>query len=218
VLAIHSDKLLLGVWVSPAELGCYVIALSLAQVLEMAMSRVIGHVAGPAFTDLLVHSPHRLREVYLRLRRAFDLVFVSFAGFLFAIGPWLVGLMYDPRYAQAGTLLQILSFGLLFSRYSVSTSAYLALQLPKAQAFMNFVRVVAFFVVVPAAYSAFGVNGAYWAIALHGLAIVPVVLVLDRRFGIGSWRQELAVLGAWPVGWGAGLAFVAAATWASIHG
>lgn len=218
VLAMHSDKLLLGAWVSPAELGCYAIALSLAQVLEMAMSRVIGQVAGPAFSDLLVHSPHRLREVYLRLRRVFDLAFVTCAGFLFAIGPWLVGLMYDPRYAQAGTLLQILSFGLLFSRYSVSTNAYLALQLPKAQAVMNLVRVVAFFIVVPPAYSAFGASGAYWAIALHGLAVVPIVLVLDRRFGIGSLRQELAALAVWPLGWGIGIAFVAAARWASIHG
>jgi O-antigen/teichoic acid export membrane protein len=218
VLAMHSDKLLLGVWVAPAVLGCYAIAQSLSQVLEMALGRVIGQVAGPAFAELMGHSPHRLREVYLRLRLVSDLAFVLSAGFLFAIGPWLVGLLYDPRYAQAGTLLQILSFTLLFGRYNVSTNAYLALQMPKAQALMNFVRVAAFFIVVPAAYSAFGVDGAYWAIALHAAAIAPVVWWLDHRFGIGSLRQEALALAAWPLGWGAGLALVSAANWVSRHG
>jgi len=120
--------------------------------------------------------------------------------------------MYDPRYAQAGAILQILSFVLIFARYGVSTSAYLALQAPHAQAVMNFVRILAFFVAVPIAYKALGVQGAYWAIALHPVAIAPVVWWFDRRFGIGSWRHEVFTLAVWPVGYAAGYAFVAVAT------
>jgi O-antigen/teichoic acid export membrane protein len=218
VLAMYSDKLLLGAWVTPAVLGCYAIAQSLSQVLELALGRVIGQVTGPAFSELMGHSPHRLREVYLRLRLMFDLAFVLGAGFLFAVGPWLIGLMYDQRYQEAGHLLQILSFGLLFGRYAVSTNAYLALQMPKAQALMNFVRVAAFFIVVPAAYSFLGVEAVYWAIALHPLASLPVVWGLDHRFGILSWRHELLTVAAWPLGWGAGLGLVSAARWISGHG
>lgn len=214
VLAVNGDKLLLGVWVAPAVLGCYAIAQSLAQVLEMAVGRVFNQVAAPAFADLIGHSPHRLREVYLRMRLPFDLLFISAAGFLFAIGPWLVGVMYDPRYAQSGAILQILSFVLIFARYGVSTSAYLALQVPHAQAVMNLVRIVAFCVAVPVAYEVFGVQGAFWSIALHPVAIMPVVWWFDRRFGIASWRHELFPLAVWPVGYAAGYAFVAAATWA----
>ncbi len=213
VLAINGDKLLLGVWVAPAVLGCYAIAQNLAQVLEMAVGRVFSQVAAPAFADLIGHSPHRLREVYLRMRLPFDLLFIAAAGFVFGVGPWLIGVMYDPRYAQAGTLLQILSFLLIFARYGVSTSAYLALQAPHAQAVMNLVRIVAFIVAVPTAYKVFGVQGAYWAIALHPMAIAPVVWWFDRRFGIGSWRHEVFTLAAWPAGYAAGYAFVAAATW-----
>jgi O-antigen/teichoic acid export membrane protein len=213
VLAMYSDKLLLGVWVTPAVLGCYAIAQSLSQVLELALGRVIGQVTGPAFAELMGHSPHRLREVYLRLRLMFDLIFVVSAGLLFAIGPWLVGLLYDPRYALAGTILQILSFSLLFGRYAVSTNAYLALQLPKAQALMNLVRVIAFLVGVPAAYSYFGIDGVYWAIALHPLLTVPVVWWLDRRFGIFSLRHELLTLAAWPFGWLVGEALVMTSKW-----
>ncbi len=211
VMAINGDKLLLGLWVVPAVLGCYVIAQSLAQVLEMAVARVFTQVAAPAFADLVGHSPHRLREVYLRMRLPFDVLFIAAAGFIFAIGPWLVGVMYDPRYAQAGTMLQILSFVLVFARYGVSTSAYLALQMPHAQVVMNLVRITSFCVAVPASYHVFGVQGALWAIALHPLAIVPVVWWFDRRSGIGSWRHEVFTLAAWPLGWGVGITFLSLA-------
>jgi O-antigen/teichoic acid export membrane protein len=215
VLAANGDKLLLGVWVTPAVLGCFSIGQSLAQILELAVGRVFTQVASPAFADVMRNSPQRLREVYLRMRLPVDLIFISAAGFLFAIGPWLVGLMYDPRYREAGTILQILSFLLIVARYGVSTSAYLALQAPQVQALMNLVRVVAFFVCVPLAYRAFGVNGAYWAIALSPASIAPVVWWFDRRYGIASWRHELLTLLVWPVGWVLGLAFVAAARWLS---
>jgi O-antigen/teichoic acid export membrane protein len=215
VLAVHGDKLLLGLWVTPAVLGCYAIAQSLAQILELALGRVFSQVASPAFGDVVRNSPQRLREVYLRLRLPFDLMFIGGAGVLFAIGPSVVGLMYDPRYAEAGTILQILSFGLIFCRYGVSTAAYLALQAPHAQALMNLVRLIAFFSVVPLAYHRFGVHGAYWAIALNSLACIPVIWWFDRRYGLLSWRHEVLTLAAWPVGWAAGAALVA--TWGMLR-
>jgi len=213
VLAAHGDKLLLGIWVTPAVLGCFAIAQSLAQILELAVGRVFSQVASPAFGDVVRNNPERLREVYLRMRLPFDLMFITGAGLLFAMGPWVVGLMYDPRYAEAGTILQILSFAIMFARYGVSTSAYLALQAPHAQAVMNLVRLLSFFTLVPLAYHLFGVHGAYWAIALNAAATIPVVWWFDRRYGILSWRHEVLTLAVWPVGWIAGLAFVALARW-----
>lgn len=213
VLASNGDKLLLGVWVTPAVLGCYAIGQNLAQILEVAVSRVFSQVASPAFADVMRHSPQRLREVYLRMRLPFDLMFIAAAGLLFAIGPSVVGLMYDSRYAEAGTILQILSFALIVARYGVSAGAYLALQAPHAQAAMNLARVVSFFVLVPLSYKLYGVHGAYWAIALSPAAIAPVVWWFDRRFGLLSWRHEVLTLAAWPLGWSLGVGFVSAARW-----
>jgi O-antigen/teichoic acid export membrane protein len=213
VLAINGDKLLLGVWVTPAVLGCYAIGQNLAQILELAVGRVFSQVASPAFADVMRNSPQRLREVYLRMRLPFDVMFIAAAGLLFAIGPSVVSLMYDPRYAEAGTILQILSFSLIVARYGVSAGAYLALQAPHAQAVMNLVRVIAFFALVPLAYRLYGVHGAYWAIALSPAAMAPVVWWFDRRYGLLSWRHEVLTLAAWPVGWALGLASVGAAGW-----
>ncbi len=212
VLAYQGDKLLLALWVTPAVLGCFAIGQNLAQLMELAVGRVFTQVAAPAFGDVARNNPERMREVYLRMRLPFDLIFVTSAGLLFAIGPSLVALMYDPRYAEAGIILQILSFALIFGRYGVSTSAYLALQAPHAQAVMNLVRMIAFFCIVPLSYSAFGVHGAYWAIALHTLACIPVIWWFDKRYGLLSWRHEALTLAAWPVGWAVGAALVAIAS------
>jgi O-antigen/teichoic acid export membrane protein len=213
VLAANGDKLLLGIWVTPAVLGCYAIGQTLAQILELAVGRVFSQVASPAFADVMRNSPQRLREVYLRMRLPFDVMFISAAGFLFAVGPSLVGLMYDPRYAEAGTILQILSFALIVARYGVSAGAYMALQAPHAQAVMNLVRVIAFFLLVPLSYELYGVPGAYWAIALSPAAIAPVVWWFDRRWGLLSWRHEVLTLAAWPLGWALGTGLVSAAGW-----
>lgn len=213
VIAANSDKLLLGVWVAPAVLGYFAIAQSLAQMLDQAVSRVFVQVAAPAFADVIRNSPQRLREVYLRMRLMFDVLFVTAAGVLFAVGPWLIGVMYDSRYVEAGTILQILSFALIVTRYGVSSNTYLALQAPHAPAAMSLVRVIAFFAFVPLAHKFYGVNGAYWAIALSPAAMAPVVWWFDRRFGLLSWRHEVFTLAAWPVGWALGRTFVAAMEW-----
>lgn len=204
VLASNGDKLLLGMWFTPAMLGCFSIGQNLAQMLEMAMARIFGQVAPPAFGDVLRTNPQRLREVYLRMRLPVDVLFIGAAGFLFAVGPGVVHLMYDARYAEAGSILRTLSFALLFARYGLSASAYLALQQPHAQAAMSLMRVICFFTIVPLAYESFGAQGAYWAIALHSAATIPVVWYFDRRFGIFSWRQEVLPLAVWPVGWALG--------------
>ena len=131
VLASNGDKLLLGVWVTPAVLGLFAIAQNLAQVLELAAGRLFSQVASPAFADVMRNSPQRMREVYLRLRLPFDLLFIAAAGFIFAVGPWVVALLYDPRYEEAGRILQILSCTLIAARCGVSAGAYLALQAPQ---------------------------------------------------------------------------------------
>lgn len=208
VLSINADKLMLGIWVTPAVLGCYAIGQNLARVIEVAMGRILGQVASPVFADVARNRPHDLRAAYLRLRLPCDLILIVGAGFLYAIGPWLVGLMYDARYTEAGYILQLLSFSLVSVRYGVSASIYLALQVPHAQAVMNLARVTAFFVATPLAYSAFGINGAYWAIALHGLMAAPVVWWFDRRYGLSSWCYESLPLFVWPFGWLLGIALV----------
>ena len=212
-LAANGDRLMLGAWVNPTVLGQYAIAATLAMMVEAAAGRIFGAVATPAFSDVVRRDPRRLREVYLRMRVSFDFAFVGAAGLLFSTGQWIVDLLYDARYAPAGAILQILSFSLVFTRYGLVASAYLAVGAPKYLTAIHFVKVVSLFVSVPAAYSLAGNQGAYWAVALHLLPTLPLIAWFNSRHGLNSWFPEAVAAIAWPVGYGTGLLFLQFLAW-----
>jgi O-antigen/teichoic acid export membrane protein len=208
-LAINGDRLLLGGWVNPAMLGYYSIASNLATMVDGAANRVFGAVSLPALSEIVRRQPERLPALYIRMRRVTDAAMVGMAGFLFAAGEWIIGLMYDPRYAPAGWMLQWLSFGLLFSRYALAQNAYLALGRPSYVTAINITKLVSLFVFVPGLFYAFGVPGAILGIALHLAPTVSFVFWLNRKHGLNDVGVELAAIGMWPIGWLMGFALVA---------
>jgi O-antigen/teichoic acid export membrane protein len=208
VMSTNADRLLLGAWVSAATLGIYALALNLATLLEILGARLFSSVAMPALSEVARSDRERFRHVYFRMRLPFDAIFLAAAGFVFAVGELLVAVLYDPRYAQAGEMLQVLSFLLVFSRYGLAGSAYLALGVPRNLTIIHVVKLVAVVVLIPVGYALGGVQGAIWGIALHALVALPVTFYLNHKLGLNSARFELGVLAAWPVGWLIGLSTV----------
>lgn len=204
VLAANADRLLLGAWASAATLGLYVLALNLATMVEGAGSRLFASVAMAALSEVARNEPDRFRSVYYRMRLPFDIGFIASAGFLFACGQPIVNLFYDQRYEAAGPMLQVLSFGLLFARYGLSGSAYVALGVPQNMMWIHFVKLVSVFLAVPLGYHLFGLTGALVGIAFHLLPTLPLMYWLNRKHRLNDWKFELAVLLAWPVGYAGG--------------
>jgi O-antigen/teichoic acid export membrane protein len=207
VLATNGDRFLLGLWLPAGLLGVYSIALNLATVIEGLAYRLFGGVSFAVFSEVARETPARLRSVYFRMRLPADLVFLTVAGLLYAVGPSIVNLLYDHRYSQAGPMLQVLSFGLFFTRYSLSCNTYVALGKPQYQTVVQVVNVLSMMVFIPGLYALYGVSGAIWGVALYRLPLAIVVWVLSAREGIHSTLFELAVLPAWAIGWAIGLVF-----------
>ena len=210
VLAANGDRLLIGGWASATVLGFYSIAAVLATTVDAAASRIFGSVATPALSEVMRNNPERMREVYLRLRVPFDMAFVFAAGLLFATGQVIVDFLYDVRYAEAGHILQVLSFGLLFTRYGIAPSAYLAMGVPMILTRIHLGKVISLFVCVPLFHAMFGLEGAFWAIALHVAPTLPIVFWFNAKYRLNSLRHELLSLLAWPAGWIIGMGFVKA--------
>jgi O-antigen/teichoic acid export membrane protein len=205
VLAVNGDRLLLGIWLSASLLGIYAIALNLATVVEGLAYKLFGGVSFAVFSEVARESPARLRELYFRMRAPADVVFLSAAGFLHGAGPSIVELLYDPRYLEAGPMLQVLSFGLFFTRYSLSCSTYVALGKPQYLTAVQVLNIASMLVFIPGMYSLWGVYGAIWGVALYRLPSSVIVWAFNVRQGIHSTLFELAVLPAWAVGWGLGV-------------
>lgn len=206
VLSLNGDRLLLGGLVEADVLGMYAIATLILGTIEGALGRFFGAVSLPALSEIARTDPARLREIYYRLRVPGDLILLFSTGALYVVGQHVIDLLYDPRYAAAGGMLQVLAFSYFSARYNVAYHVYLAVAKPRYLAAINLVRCVSLFAVVPVAYAFGGAQAAVWGIALHGLAMIPFLIGFNVRLGLNDTRRELMVLVALPAGFACGYA------------
>jgi O-antigen/teichoic acid export membrane protein len=204
-VAMNGDRLLLAAWINSTQLGYYSLASNLALIAEGLANKLFGAVALPTLSEIEREQPERFSQLYLRLRWVVDSILVGAAGFLFGAGPAIVNLLYDPRYQAAGWFLQWLSFGLIFVRYQLAQSAYVALGRPDLVTMLNVVKVVSLFVLVPILFYSFGLQGAIIGIALHMLPPALLVFVLNRRYRLNSLQLEIVMIAVWCCCYGLGI-------------
>jgi O-antigen/teichoic acid export membrane protein len=210
-LAISGDRFLLAGWLSAADVGCYSIASNIASFPDTIAYRMFNNVAMPALSDIVRNQPDRLATLYNRIRFVSDSLLVFLAGAIFASGDWLIGLLYDSRYAAAGPMLQYLSFSLLFARYGVAQSLFISLGKPNYVTVLSIIKVISLFCLTPLLFHLFSIQGAILGISLHMAPTLLAVFWFSRRLGVSNFLFEIAVLLMWPFGWASGLLAVRAA-------
>ncbi|WP_282026773.1 oligosaccharide flippase family protein [Limimaricola cinnabarinus] len=105
----QGDRLIIGSYLSLSEFGIYNIGLFLATFPVMLGHMVTRRVLIPVYRD---SPPGRSRADFMRLRR---LRMLASAGLLAAtcalglLGDWLIGAMYDARYAAAGGVVVLVA-------------------------------------------------------------------------------------------------------------
>ena len=205
VLASNIDRLVFGGVVDAGTLGLYSIALNLVLMVETLGGAVLGMVILPALSQTAREQPDQLRQKYLRFRYLYDVAILCAAGGIFASGPAVIKILYDDRYLDAGTMLAILSFSMISSRYNLAGTAYLALGKPKYLAILNLCKLVSITILLPLAYEVWGFYGAMYAVALYMLPVLPIIFWLNSRLSLNSLKAELVTPGAWIIGYGLGL-------------
>ncbi len=110
LLALRVDVFIISALLSPALLGIYTLALASGEVLYN-LSRAIlwsstGRVAMLEFADSAALCARIVRSI-VAMQFVAGLV-------LFAIGPWLIDLVYGARFAQSGSVLRLLLPGIIF--------------------------------------------------------------------------------------------------------
>jgi O-antigen/teichoic acid export membrane protein len=107
--------------------------------------------------------------------------------------------LYDPRYHDAGWMLQVLCVRLLLvATLSNSESCLIALGHPKYSFLQNLCRTVAMFIAIPVSWSQWGIEGVIWAIALSELPPLIVIwtgLIRHRMFSIVAESRSLLFVG-----------------------
>ncbi|HKU39350.1 MAG TPA: oligosaccharide flippase family protein, partial [Polyangiales bacterium] len=162
----QGDRLLLGHFLGAATLGVYSIAVFLSTALGDAITRVTTGVFFPAYSRVFNEDASRLREVFYKTRLASDALILPALGGLAVLGPWVVHLLYDARYADAGWMLRVLSIRVaLACMVSPLQFCLFALGHAKYGFYLNLARVVTLAIGVPIGYRISGVAGLVWAVA-----------------------------------------------------
>jgi len=199
----QGDRLLLGRFLGAGPLGVYSIAVFLSQALGEAISRITTGVFFPAYSRVNNEEPHRLSSVFYRTRLVSDGIILPALGGLAVLGPWVVELLYDPRYQAAGWMLRILSIRVALSCMVWPLQFCLfALGHAKYGFYLNLARVLALVVGVPIGYSIAGVEGLVWAVTISE---IPALIVSYFGFAKSKLLSVLNELRA-PAFYAAGVA------------
>lgn len=201
VLAMYGDRVWFGGSMTTGELGVYSIAVLILGAVQLALQKVVGAVALPAFSEASrTNDTVRLHALYYRLKLMLDLACLFLCGLFLTGSPLLISILYDERYAQAGNMMAILSLSFFTMRYMLANQVWIALGLTKYQAMDNIIRVVSLWVLLPLLLAIGGVKYAIWGAALYTFPTLILVFYVNCRLGMFSLKRELVVLPMLAVG------------------
>lgn len=178
-LTSQGDRAILGKFVSLELLGVYNIGFFLA-----SFPMLLGHAVNqrlmiPVYRDKPVAADPANRRRQRQLRSGLTIAILSLLLCMAWIGPWLVGFLYDSRYAQAGVMIVMISLALV---PAVITMTYdqAALAAGDSRSFFVFtasraVIQTGLFLIATAWY---GLPGGIVAMGLSMLAAYPVLIWL----------------------------------------
>jgi O-antigen/teichoic acid export membrane protein len=186
----QSDIILFGLLFPTPVLGVYVIAKLLVDAGEGLLERLISLLALPVLGEVIRQDPRNLRDRYYRFRLPIDLAAALLSGVLLATGNLVVSLLYDPRYWQAGSMLQLLAVGTaIYPSYQIR-SAFTATGDTHIPASISILQAVSLILCMVIGYVVFGMWGAIGGVATHRLVpSVVILLVAHKRNWINVWQE-----------------------------
>jgi O-antigen/teichoic acid export membrane protein len=202
--AAHGEKVILGGALNAQSFGVFSIASLLLGAIIGLVGNLNAHLVFPSLSEALRQGEIQAQRVYARVQQIADGILAGIAGVTLVMGQWVVTLLYDDRYADAGWMLQWLGLGLLAMRYQVLEQMMFAANRPGWVTLSNLLRALALIVFVPLGYGWGGVQGAVGAVVASQFAGWPLAIAFKLKQGIMHWRSEivwpLALLAGWLVG------------------
>ena len=199
-LAANGEKLILGGTLTTTSFGVFSIAGTLLAAVAGLYGSLNGHVI---FSSLaLAQRAHRteLVRVYASVQQWSDFFLGVVAGGLLMAGQWVVWLLYDARYQDAGWMLQWLGVGLIAMRHQVVEQLMFAHGRAARVGVNNLLRAAALALLVPAGFALGGERGAIAAVVVSQFAGWPSSLMFKREQGLLTWSTERGWLPALVLG------------------
>ena len=209
----ESERLVIGKFITMAELGCFSLALTLSSAPSRAIMQLVGQVFFPVMAksvrkdrDAAVGHFKSARYMFLALGIAISVAFIAY-------GHRLVTILLPPKYEMTAWMLQFMGFRAGQEIFAApSSSLILACGDSKYAAAANTSRLVLMFSGVWFAFAKFGIHQAIAVLAFVPLIVYPIVMWgVARHLRRALW-VELASFALFIAA--SGIAFIVPWPWA----
>jgi O-antigen/teichoic acid export membrane protein len=187
----QGDRLILGRFLTLEELGIYNIAYFLAAFPVLLLGALNERLLIPAYREALVQdAPQNLARLH-KLRLFQTGTIMALLGLAALIGPWLVSVLYDARYALAGPKLVLIACALIPVLIGATYDAA-ALARGDSQRFfwLTSLRAVVQITFFLCGLWLAGLPGALAGQALSAVLLYPMQAALARRYGVWDGRHD----------------------------
>lgn len=195
--ASQGDRAVLGKFLSLENLGIYNIAFFLASFAMQLGTAVSGRVMIPVYRD----ARHEVAKI-AKLRAGLSGVTLTLLLTMALAGPWIVNMLYDARYAQAGGIVTLLAVAQIAQVIGMSyDQAALAAGDSRRFFVVSASRAVLQITFLITGVSLFGIIGAIVGMGLAHLLTHPVIIWLARAHDAWDARHDLIyAVGAGSIG------------------
>jgi O-antigen/teichoic acid export membrane protein len=195
-IAGQADRLYLGRLGGVQILGVFGIAALFSESLLSLVTNLTQGVLYPALSKVAREQPARICEAYYRARRFLDLLALPLCGALCAAGSFLIRLLYDTRYHEAGWMLQLLAIRVAMGAVLTPCETCLfAIGQTRYSFQRSLARAVWVMGGIPVGWWLFGLRGLVTTSALSEFPVLLVLWPAFRRHGLlRPLREAQAVL------------------------
>jgi O-antigen/teichoic acid export membrane protein len=204
----QSDVILFGLLLPGSFVGVYFIARTLSDAVEGLIERLNSSLTLPALGEVLRQNPLNLKDRFYRFRLPIDLIATCTGGFLFVAGEQIVRILYDPRYAQAGSILEILGLGLAIYPLQLIRGAFTATGKTHIGAIGSALQALSAVASLLIGFKLAGAMGAVAGVTLSRAVPAIFLFFLGRRQNWSHGWRELRLLPLFLFGTLAGAIFV----------
>jgi O-antigen/teichoic acid export membrane protein len=196
----NADRILLGGLVNSTTLGIYIIAFNIFSAIVQLVYRLIGDVSFSALSEVARDRSRDLKRSFYRMRIIIGSFSYFCSGVLMFSGHNLITLLYDPRYEQAGWMLEVLAVALLQIPFELVCYCLLALGLPRLFTQLGAIRVVGMYILIPLGFHFLGTPGAICGFVASFFVNLPAIVYYQIKHGFFDLLKEVLLLSALPIG------------------
>lgn len=172
-LSRSGDRLILGLFLPTSTLGKYALAVEMVSALKSACGSLQA-VWLPALSEANREQPTEIQRIYYKIRQYQDIFIFLLSGFVISAGDWIIYILYDERYQDAGWMLQILGVSIAFTAFDVKGTLLLVDGRSRQFFLLTLAGAVAMVLGIPIFFEVYGAVGAITMIAFVQVFGLPI--------------------------------------------